>query len=100
MIIYVFFYSSFLYDIIIRMLCVKQEFENVNATVSESNFVAFLTKMSRTGNINIKNRLPDDSAKRQGEEFLAECAKAVGAIQTVQAGELGNKNLLDHSTLI
>ena len=73
------------------MWCAKQEFEDGN-TVSEAKLVAFLREVSRTGNIkNKRSKLPDGKAKRLGKESLAGYAKAVGALQTVQAASLATK---------
>ncbi|KAG2215396.1 hypothetical protein INT45_009470 [Circinella minor] len=80
--------------------CAKQEFEDGN-TVSEAKLVAFLREVSRTGNIkNKRSKLPDGKAKRLGKESLAGYAKAVGALQTVQAAVLGNKNPPARGTLV
>ena len=73
------------------MWCAKQEFEDGN-TVSEAKLVAFLREVSRTGNIkNKRSKLPDGRAKRLGKESLAGYAKAIGALQTVQAASLATK---------
>ncbi|KAG2225598.1 hypothetical protein INT45_013709 [Circinella minor] len=80
--------------------CAKQEFKDGN-TVSEAKLVAFLREVSRTGNIkNKRAKLPDGRAKRLGKESLAGYAKAVGALQTVQAAILGNKNSPARGTLV
>ncbi|KAG2214157.1 hypothetical protein INT45_002647 [Circinella minor] len=80
--------------------CAKQEFEDGN-TVSEAKLVAFLREVSRTGNIkNKRSKLPDGKAKRLGKESLAGYAKAVGALRTVQAAVLGNKNAPARGTLV
>ncbi|KAG2214514.1 hypothetical protein INT45_000622, partial [Circinella minor] len=80
--------------------CAKQEFEDGN-TVSEAKLVAFLREVRRTGNIkNKRSKLPDGKAKRLGKESLAGYAKAIGALPTVQAAVLGNKNPPAHGTLV
>ena len=57
------------------------------------NLVAFMSKMSRAGNIKIKDSLPDGNAKRLGKESLMGYVKAVGSLQTVQAAVLCHKYL-------
>ena len=81
-----------MHDVIIKMWCIKQEFEEGN-TVSGSKLVAFLTEVARISNIkNKKIKLLDGNPNSLGKESLAGYAKAVGALQTVQAAVLGNTN--------
>ena len=81
-----------MHDVIIKMWCIKQEFEEGN-TVSGSKLAAFLTEVARTSNIiNKKIKLPDGNPNCLGKESLAGYAKAVEVLQILQASVLGNTN--------